>query len=170
MSLDPVTMLVAATATQAVGSVYSGYAQGAQADAAANAAAQNAEIARQQSAVRETEIRRHNARTLGVQRAAAAQSGFDPNAGSLLALQADSAGAAEQDALTARYEGGLQALSFDGEAASARQSARFARRTGWLNAAGSLVGNAPEYGRLMSQRPSRGDGMSQGDRRKIGVY
>ncbi len=61
----------------------------------------------------EERIRRANALRLGEQRAAAAQSGFDPSSGSLASLQSESAGQAELDALTERYKGDLNAWRAD---------------------------------------------------------
>jgi hypothetical protein len=61
----------------------------------------------------EERIRRDNAMKLGVQRAAVAQSGFDPSSGSMLTLQGQSAANAELDALTERYKGQLTAWQSD---------------------------------------------------------
>lgn len=139
---------MAAMAVQAIGSIYQGQAAGAQADAAASLAEQNARTARQQTAVREDLIRRENRRQLGEQRAAAAQSGFDPTSGSLAMLQGESAGALEYDALVARYQGTLQSLSLENDASGLRAQGKAARRTGYLNAAGSLLGGSMrDYGR-----------------------
>lgn len=134
-------------ALQAVGQIYQGQVMRAESDAAASVAEGNARAARQQAGVREDLIRRHNRFKLGEQRAAAVQSGFDPNTGSLAELQGDSAGALEFDALTARYEGQLQALSFDTQAQNLRRQGKAASRTGYLNAFGTLMGGSTKpYG------------------------
>lgn len=122
-------------------SIYQGYQASEEAKAQADTAKQNAEIARKQAGAREELIRRHNRQKLSEQRAAAAQTGFNPNAGSLLELQGESAGNLELDALTARYEGQLQSLSFENEARNMRRKARGAATSGLLNAAGSLLGS-----------------------------
>ncbi len=57
----------------------------------------------------ESRVRARSAQTLGEQRAAATQSGFDASSGSLASLQGQSAGNAELDALTQRYQGRLNA-------------------------------------------------------------
>lgn len=147
MAFDPISAAIF-TAVQAVGAIYQGQVAAAEGNAAAGVAEANARVTRQQTAVREDLIRRHNRQKLGEQRAAAVQSGFNPNEGSLAELQGESAGALEFDALTARYEGTLQALSFDTQAQSLRRQAKAASVTGYLNAAGSLLGRAgAPYGR-----------------------
>lgn len=123
-------------------SIYDGMAQSSELKASAQVADQNARTARLQANAKEDLIRRQSRQKLGEQRAAAAQSGFDPNTGSLLDIQADSAGALELDALTTRYEGTLQALSFSTQADNMRRQAKSATRSGYLNAAGALLGEA----------------------------
>lgn len=144
------TIMSAVGATMgAFGSIYQGQTAKAEANAQANIADQNARTARLHAGVREDLIRRQNRAKLGEQRAAVAQSGFDPNTGSLLELQGDSAAAGEFDALTTRYEGALQALSFSTQADSLRRSGKAAARTGFLNAAGTLLssfGLGSKYG------------------------
>ncbi len=142
------TIMSAVGATMgAFGSIYQGQTAKAEANAQANIADQNARTARLHAGVREDLIRRQNRAKLGEQRAAVAQSGFDPNTGSLLELQGDSAAAGEFDALTTRYEGALQALSFSTQADSLRRSGKAAARTGFLNAAGTLLGSSgSKYG------------------------
>lgn len=135
-----------ATTVGVVSSLSQGYAASAQAKAEARAAERNARIVRQQASVREDALRLESRQRLGEQRAAAVQSGFDPNTGSLLELQGDSAGALEFDALSTRYEGTLQALSFEQQARNARAQARMAVPQGYLNAAGSLFGSLGRYG------------------------
>lgn len=142
------TIMSAVGATMgAFGSIYQGQTAKAEANAQANIADQNARTARLQAGVREDLIRKQNRARLGEQRAAAVQSGFDPNTGSLLELQGNSAAAGEFDALTTRYEGALQALSFSTQADSLRRAGRAAGRTGFLNAAGTLLGaTGSKYG------------------------
>jgi hypothetical protein len=76
-------------------------------------AAQSKEGGYRTASANEDRIRRANARRLGEQRAAAAQSGFDPNSGSIAQLQGESAGEGELDALTERYKGDLNAWRMD---------------------------------------------------------
>ena len=81
-------------------------------EASANAG-QSKEAGYASANANEERIRRSNAMQLGRQRVAAAQSGFDPNSGSIATLQAQSAGQAELDALTERYKGDLNAWQQD---------------------------------------------------------
>lgn len=132
-------------AMQAVGAIYSGYSEGSAADAEAANARSNASMTRMQTSAQEDMQRRQMRMRAGESRAAAVESGFDPNSGSLGAMQAKTAAEMELDVLTARYEGELQALSFDNEAASHKSRAKAARRQAWLNAAGTVFGSAGNY-------------------------
>jgi len=82
---------------------------------------------------------------LGTLRANAAQTGFDPSGPSLAGLQSRTAAQLELDALTGRYDGELQAISFDNEATSLRNRAKAQKRTGYMTAAGSLFNSAGNY-------------------------
>lgn len=144
----PAIWMAAAAAVSAVGAVYSANSQAAAMEGEANQAKMNAKIASQQAGAREDMQRRENALRLGEQRAAFAQSGFDPSSGSALTLQGQSAANAELDALTTRYEGQLQALSFNTQANNLKRQASSTRSSGYLNAAGSLLGTVGKsYGR-----------------------
>lgn len=83
----------------------------------------------------EERIRARGAQTLGEQRAAAAQSGFDPNGGSLVTLQEQSAGNVELDALTERYKGQLNAWQQDLTIERGKAKTNFV-----LDPLGSIVG------------------------------
>lgn len=61
----------------------------------------------------ETRVRASNTQALGEQRASAVQSGFDANTGSLAAVQVQSAGNLELDALNQRYRGQINAWQQD---------------------------------------------------------
>lgn len=73
----------------------------------------------------EERIRARSAQALGEQRAAAAQSGFDPNSGSLATLQQQSSGNAELDALTERYKGQINAWQQDLSLTRGREKMNF---------------------------------------------
>lgn len=138
-------MMAASAAIQAIGSIYEGNAAAAQSQAAANTASANAHAARLQSDAREEALRRRNAMQLGDLRAASAQTGFDPSGGTLATLQSKSAAQLELDALTERYNGQLQSISLENQAASYRSQAKAQRKTGYLTAAGSLFNAAGNY-------------------------
>lgn len=138
-------MMIASTAMQFVGNIYQGEANAKAENSAGDIAQINARNARLQANAREETQRRHNALQMGNIRAGAAESGFDPSSGSLAALQTHSASEMELDALTTRYEGQLQSISFENEAAGHRASAKNARTTGVLNAFGSLFSNGANY-------------------------
>lgn len=132
-------------AISAAGAVYQAEQQASAMNAEARQSELNAIAARQQGNAAEEAQRRRNAQMLGLQRAAAAESGFDPNTGSLATLQIKSAGEAELDALTARYEGTMQGLGHQQRAGSLRSQARNTRTSGYLSAAGTLAKAAGSY-------------------------
>lgn len=140
----------------AIGSIYAGQAQASSENYQADVASQNARIARQQANAREEQLRRDTGMALGEQRASAAQSGFDSSVGSFAALQMESAGNAELDALTTRYQGQLQSLSFENEARGHRANAKTAKTQGYLNAFGTLASAGARYGSglTMPQTPT----------------
>lgn len=134
---------LASTALRVVGSITGGEAEGSALNQQADQLRAGASSARLQGGAREEMIRRNNARRLAEQRATIAQSGFDP-AGSAK-IQGQSAGNAELDALTARYESELQAVGMMNQANALNAQAKSARRSGYLNAFGSLMESAGNY-------------------------
>ena len=82
---------------------------------------------------------------MGNVRASAVESGFDPNAGTLLNIQTKTAGELELDALTTRYRGELEGLGLTQSAAANRANARTATTQGYLNAAGILAQAGGSY-------------------------
>jgi hypothetical protein len=102
-------------AIQAVGAMFEGQAKAQQEHEASNInlyqaklAERNATNVTNQAAAQESTQRRKARAFLGEQRAAMAQSGFDPNSGSMEGLYDQSAANAELDALNIRYEGLLK--------------------------------------------------------------
>jgi hypothetical protein len=152
-------MMVVSTAVKAGGEIAKGQAEAAEFNAAAANASSNAQIARDQTNANEETLRRQNKVRLGMQRAVAGESGFDPSSGSMLDMQGKSAGELELDALTTRYEGTLKALSFDNESASLRTRAKAAKRSGYMSAFGSIFQSAAG-GMQRSGFGSRGPGWS----------
>ena len=132
-------------AVAAVGAVYQARGQAANAKYAAAVDEQNATLARQQASAAEELQRRQGAQVMGNVRASAVQSGFDPNAGTLLNIQTKTAGELELDALTTRYRGELEGLGLTQSAAANKANARTATTQGYLNAAGTLAQAGGSY-------------------------
>lgn len=88
---------------------------------------------------REAAIRRSARRLQGQQLTALAASGGDISSGSALDVLKDSAVEAELDALTARYEGQLQARSQRQGAKLARMQGKQARTASYFSAASSML-------------------------------
>ena len=153
---DPVTLMMVAGATQAVGAIAQGNAQAAQFDSQAAAARYNANIQRQQAeaaaqqaGMREELQRRQARQVMGRQVAAGAQSGVNITTGTAADVFRQSLYDAEMDALNIRYEGELnrvgllnQASLSDWEAGVAKRNSKTAQRAGYLSAATALVGSA----------------------------
>lgn len=109
-----------------------------QADLAkANAATanQNAKSAFDVGIQKEEGVRRQSAQQLGAQSAAASESGFVSNSGSMLNTQVQSAGEAELDALQTRYQGILQGQAYTDQATNDELQAKAANS----NAGNSLI-------------------------------
>lgn len=132
-------MAFAISAISKIGDGLAANAQGKQIQANENEAAR---VSRLQGSANEDSVRRHNARVLGAQRAAAAQSGFDSSSGSFASLQAQSAGEMELDALTGRYQSELDAIGHINRGASARAAGKAARNRGYLSAASDILAAA----------------------------
>lgn len=158
--MDPVSALtIGSAAISTVGAISGGMAKSAQANQQAAALDRNAALADQQatqvyaqSANREEAQRAQAGQQLGAQRAAVAESGFNPNVGSALDTQVQSTRNAELDALQLRYQGILQGSSLEDQAQQDRYAARTARASarnsmlaGGISAAASLLGGVASY-------------------------
>jgi hypothetical protein len=130
---------IAAMAVKAVGEMQKAGDEARSMNTQADLMNQGAVNARRVASAREERVRYDSALKLGEQRAAAGQSGFDPNTGSTLRLQKESAGNAELDALTTRYEGELRAIDLGNQASSLKARAKTTRKSGYLGAAGTLL-------------------------------
>lgn len=161
--MDPVTMMIAATAVQAVGAIQQGNAAKGAADYNASVLEQNAAIERQQAGAREEAKRREARQVLGAQRAAFAQSGGGMG-GSAADVMRQSGMNAELDALTLRYEGDLRARGLQAEAASERFAGKQAQTQGYFQAAGSILGGAGKYGEMQETRRFRAEQLKMGAR------
>ncbi|WP_244110276.1 hypothetical protein [Burkholderia cenocepacia] len=157
--MDPTTLALGAAAVKGVGSVVSGISGSAQASQQAAALDRNAALSDQQATQvyaqgvnRETAQRAQAGQQLGEQRAAVAESGFNPNAGSALDVQVQSVRNAELDALQTRYQSILQGGTLEDQARQDRYAARTARASannslvaGGISAAAGLLGGFGDY-------------------------
>jgi len=107
---------------------------------------------RRATVTRENLTRDRSARALSDQRAALLANGIDPTSGTALIGVTQSAQDAEMDALTLRYEGDMRARGMMAQAEGERYQARVAnanaksaKRAGYLNAAGSILGGVGDY-------------------------
>ena len=158
MAAAAVPVMIATTALSTVGALSA--ASSAKKAAYTNASAmdqnaavldENAGIVTAQAGQREEAQRRSARMILGSQRAAVAEAGGGTG-GTAADIMRQSAINAELDAMTIRYEGALQARGLKQEAASERRAAvnerytwRQAKKTGYFNAAGSILSGAGSY-------------------------
>lgn len=158
------------TAVSTVGSIQQGRAAAAAATAQANAADQNAkisakqaELAAQNGAREEREMRQRGAAFAASQKAGFSASGLDIGAGSPLSVLMDTNYQNELDALTVRRNAsnkvwGYQAeqTNFTNQANAARSAARNARSTANLMAVGSLLTGATTLSSQYSKAKAAG--------------
>ncbi len=155
---------VVSTVFQAAGAIGGGVSK----DNAARFQAQQLETAAGQeraAAQRAAEEQRRQARLAGSRlQAVAGGAGSDPT---VMNLAADIAGEGEYRALTALFEGESRARGMEGQARAARYEGKQARTAGMMKAATTVFSAGSNS---MLEKYGGGDGLSQGDRRKIGVY
>ncbi|MCH7275034.1 virion core protein, T7 gp14 family [Burkholderia gladioli] len=156
------SLALAGAAVSGAGALMSGINQSNQYGQQADALDRNAALADAQAGqvfaqgVQREETQRAQAgQQLGAQRAAVAESGFDPNSGSALDVQVQSARNAELDALQTRYQGILQGTSLEDSARQTRYQASVARASsrsslisGGISAAASTLGGLASYAKL----------------------
>lgn len=162
VNFDPGTLVLAATAAQAVGSIAQGNAQAQSYNSQAKAMEYNAQVNRinaertaSEYSVREDNLRRAQKIALGNQRAAMAESGVGAGTGTNLAIREDDTAVSELDALTLRYEGDSQRKAYlqqatlnDYEAKGARNSAKAAVRSGYIGAVSSALAGGYKYSNM----------------------
>lgn len=156
LALTAVAASTASAGIAAVGAIRQGQAQAQAAQYQAQVARNNAIIANQNS---EAAIAAGNSQAItselrtaqlaGRQRAALAASGIDPNSGSALDIQRDTAETGALDALTIRNNAARQAYGYQVAGVSDNAQAQLDQSTAandtsasYLNAGGSIIGGA----------------------------
>jgi len=163
--MEPTTLLIAATAIQAVGAISSANSQAAALTSQAQASDYNAAVSRQQaeqalqvSTAQQLQSRRESRQFLGRQRAAAVQAtgGVKGSAGDILE---QSETLAELDALNIAYEGSLRSKGYSTQAdldnfysRAYSSQAKSTRRSGLFSAAGSVGMGAYNLGQFPARR------------------
>lgn len=156
------SLALTGAAVAGAGALVSGINQSASDRQQAAALNRNAALSDQQAqqvyaqgVEREDTQRQQAGQQLGAQRAAVAESGFNPSSGSALDVQQNSVRNAELDALQLRYQGVLQGNSLEDQATQQRYSAqvagsnaRSAITTGVLSAAGTALSGYSQYARF----------------------
>lgn len=148
--------------------------QGKDAQAMANYQAQQLEQKAGQDRAtaqrRSIEDRRQASLAMSRVQAVAGGGGADP---SILGLTGDIAGEGEYNALASLYEGEERAIGREMQATGARAEGDAARSASRYKVASNILQGASTFSKYWGgtgPTGSVGDGLSQGDRRKIGVY
>jgi hypothetical protein len=142
-------MAVISAAVSAVGMKQAAVAQEKSSEYNADINKKNAEAANQQGMFDAEQTRIRNKRLLSAQQAAYSASGVDPNAGSATDVKQDSTIEGEMDALVALYTGKSSANAFNNRSGLNQMQAGYARTSGNIGAASSLLGGAGQaYGAL----------------------
>lgn len=144
MAIAAAPLAIGGTLLQAGGAIYNGTSAKAAADANANVMRNNASMDAAAAGQREEAMRRNARQVAGQQRAAIAESGGGFG-GSAADIMAQSAAAAELDALTVRYDAETRAIALGNEATITQRQGKRARTAGYLDAAGSMLSGAANY-------------------------
>lgn len=140
---DPITMMAVAGGISAVGSIAQGQASARAAEFNARISSANARLAEQRGDTQARLIRRQGRQALGRQRAAAAASGVAME-GSILDIMADSRYQIERDALTAKFNAGVEARGQQMQASVQRTQGRQAQVAGFMRAGTELLSTGSE--------------------------
>lgn len=144
---EPVTLLLAAAAMSAAGSVMQASAAKQAGEYNAQIAEQNALLAEQQAQEEERRFRINSRKQLGAMRAAYSASGVTLE-GTPWDVIAESTYTAELDALTIREGGRASSSAYEAEARLQRLQGRQAERTGYVSAAADLARGGTSYYRI----------------------
>lgn len=137
-------LAVIGAVVSAAGTVMQGNAAVKAADFNTDVAKKNADAAAQQAAFDAEQTRDKNKRVLAAQRAAYSASGIDPDAGTAIDVQADSAAQGEMDALVSIYTGAASANSITARARLGKMEAQGARSAGYVSAGGTVLGGVTQ--------------------------
>ena len=109
-------------------------------------------------------------RQVGQANAAFAGAGVKVGEGSAREVERQINQDVEHDAFQTILEGDRRSLGLKTQATMARIDGSMKQTAGYVNAAGSLLATGYQAYTKWKTMPSTGDGLSQGDRRKIGVF
>lgn len=160
---------VAVAGANAFNQVQGGKWQKAQGDLQAMQADYQAKQERQAAAGMAEIIRRNGRRQVGAATAAFAGSGVKVGEGSAGEVERDITQAVEQDAFQTLLTGSRRGAALELEGKVARIGGKLALRASYMQAANTLAQGVAQGAKWKTPQ-TVGDGLSQGDRRKIGVY
>ena len=142
VSTTLIVMALVSAAISATGQYMSAQAQSDAAKYNAAVARNNASTALQQGTFDAEQIRQQNVRKIAAQRNAMAANGIDPNSGSAVDIQQDSAQQGEMNALMALYTGRTGAVSGMAQSRLQSMEASNAMTAGYLGVGSSILGGA----------------------------
>jgi len=138
---------------QAAGQIGAGFAAKRQAE-------KNADLLEELGILAAADELRAGKKLVGTQRAAMAASGGDPNEGTFIDIQAETASKAARSALRAKF-------AFDSAAFAQEEAGRAALIAGIVGGAGTLLGTATS---VLGQPQAGSTGFSGGTTRQVGAF
>lgn len=164
-----VTVAVAVGTINAAGQIMSGRNAEAQAGLQAMQLEYQAGIEEASALKTAGLIRKAGRLQVGQTTAAYAASGVQVGQGSAAEVEREINQGVEQDAFQTILDGGRRAGGLRTEATMARIEGRNRRRAATVAAVGTMLSTGAQAYSKWNTTPSAGDGLSQGDRRKLGV-
>lgn len=158
------------TGLQVVNTVQQGVAARRQADIQARQLEYQATQEREAAVEEARKVRRSGDAARGEAAAAIAASGVKVGEGSALEIDRRIGEDAESDALAALLTGGRRARSLELEAGLGRVAGKQQQAAAFASAASTALSGGYSMSGWKTRPPSKGDGLSQGERRQRGVY
>lgn len=140
------------------------------ADMQAGQAERQAKVERETALKTAALIRRGGARQVGAATAAYAGAGVKVGEGSAGEVERQITQDYEHDAFQAILDGDRRGRGLETDATLTRIDGSMRQTAGMVSAAGTLLSTGYQAYNKWQTLPSKGDGLSQGDRRKIGVF
>lgn len=160
---------VAVGAGQAFNSIQAGRTASAQAELQAQQSEWQGAIAQRAAERTADAIRRGGRRQVAEATATYAGAGVMVGQGSAADVEREITSGYQQDAFQAILDGKRRALGLSVDAAGARADGRQRQAAGVVDAMGSVLSTGARVYSKWSTTHSSGDGLSQGERRKLGV-
>ena len=151
IAISAAAVAVVGSGVAAYGALYSGAAQSNAAKFNSEVSANNASAAAQQAHFDAQTIADRGRRTVALQRAAMASSGFDTNTGSFSDVTSDTKRQVERDRLARIYQGRLGVNTSTSQSMLFGMESSNARSASYIGAASSLLGGVEQATQIAGQ-------------------